>query len=271
MTTETLRLNRGKRVSTKASGGRARKKSMGPIYGLLPLVIVLALWQALGTDDSVYAPRPSVWWDAIAKLWVTGQLQQSLLDTLLTFLLSLIVATIVGTILGVIVGRSAFMDRLLGPVLEFFRVMPASAVVPFAVLMAGYTQGMKVGVVVFAGIWPILLQTRMGARTLEPLLIEVGRALHVSPFGRLRKMLLPAMMPSILQGIRLAVPTILIIVLLVEILTRINGLGGLIEESQQNYLSAAVYGLLLLSGIIALVVNTAVAWFDGWLMRNRPA
>jgi ABC-type nitrate/sulfonate/bicarbonate transport system permease component len=247
-----------------------RAAEIPPLYGILPLVLVLALWQLLGPEQSVYAPRPSQWAAAVAELWRHGELQAAAMETLVTFVIAFATASVLGTAIGILIGRSRLFDRMLGPVLEFFRVMPAAAIVPLAVLIAGYTEEMKVGVVVFSAIWPILLQVRTGARTIDPILMETGRALHLSFGARLFKMLIPAMYPSILQGMRLAVSPILIIVLLVEILTRINGLGGVIEHAQQNYDTAAVYGLLVVTGALALAVNTLVTLAEGALLRHRP-
>ncbi len=260
-------------TATTRSARKPRVKlavEIPPVYGILPLVVALALWEMFGAQQSVYAPKPSTWVAALVQMWNTGELQTAAQETLVTFLIAFVVASVLGTAIGVVIGRSRFFDRMLGPVLEFFRVMPAAAIVPLAVLIAGYTEEMKVGVVVFSAIWPILLQVRTGARTIDPILMETGHALHLSWRARVFKMMVPALYPSILQGMRLAVSPILIIVLLVEILTRINGLGSAIEESQQNYESAAVYGLLVVTGILALTVNTLVTLIESVLLRHHP-
>ena len=266
-------------MSTTLKNGRAGLGTLGwrelssqvpPAYGLLPLAIVLIGWQAFGPEQSLYAPRPSTWAVEVANLWNAGDLQVALAESVSTFLIAFVVASLLGTVFGIVVGRWRLADRMLGPTLEFFRVMPAAAIVPLAVLIAGYTQDMKVGVVVFSAIWPILLQVRTGMRTIDPILGETGRALHLSAPARVMKMTLPALLPSILQGMRLAVSPVLIIVLLVEILTRINGLGSLIEHSQQQYKSAAVYGLLVITGLLALSVNTLMSFAGSWLLRHRP-
>jgi len=255
---------------SRAGRGDTRASAVPPVSGLLPLVVVLGLWQLFGADDSVYAPKPSRWLDQVRGLWTGGEFQQALLDTLATFALAFVLAGVLGTVIGTVIGRSRRTDRVLGPVLEFFRVMPAAAIVPLAVLIAGYTENMKVGVVVFSAIWPVLLRVRAGARGLDPLLDDVARSLHLSRPDRWRKVLLPALLPAILHGLRLATSPVLIIVLLVEIVTRINGLGGLIEESQQNFDSAAVYGLLVATGLVALGMNLLVAVVEGRLLRHRP-
>jgi ABC-type nitrate/sulfonate/bicarbonate transport system permease component len=184
-----------------------------------------------------------------------------------TFLIALLAASIVGIVLGAAVGRAPALDRLLGPFLEYCRVMPPAAIIPIAVLTLGYTERMKTIVVVFAAMWPILLQVRAGARSLDAVLVDTGRSLHLGRIGTVRKIVAPSLVPSALVGIRLATPTVLIIVILVEIITRVDGLGGLIAQSQQAFNSAAVFGLLALTALLALTVNNAVAMLEERLVR----
>lgn len=91
---------------------------------------------------------------------------------------------------------------------------------------------MKVAVVTFAAIWPVLLDTRAGVRSLDPVLLDTARCLHLGWFDCSRKCVVPALMPAILLGVRVAAPVARVITLLVEILTRVGGLGGLIDNNR---------------------------------------
>src|SRR5690606_38104358 len=133
---------------------------VAPLWGLLPLLLALLLWQLLGPEHSVYAPKPSRWVERISELWSSGELSKALRQSITTLLLGLIVSTVVGTVVGALVGRSRLADRALNPLFEFFRVMPPAALVPVVVLIAGYSEQMKVSVVVISAVWPILLQVR---------------------------------------------------------------------------------------------------------------
>jgi ABC-type nitrate/sulfonate/bicarbonate transport system permease component len=249
--------------------GRARR-SFPPLRGLLPLVLLLGVWQVVGSQGSPYFPPPSAWADGLARLWRNGTLRPAVVATLLTFSIASVVATMLGALLGLVVGASRRADRALGPALEFARAMPPAAMVPVAVLLIGYDQRMKVAVVTFAAIWPVLLNTRAGVRSLDPVLLDTARCLHLNRFDRSRKCVLPALLPAILLGIRVAAPVTLVITLLVEILTRVGGLGALIALSQRNYLSAQVYGLILVAGLFSFVVNGTVALAETLLYRHRP-
>lgn len=244
--------------------------SFPPLNGLLPLAFLLVLWQLLGSESSPYFPPPSTWARGLRTLWENGTLGPAAMETLVTFALSLATATVLGSLLGITVGVSRKIDRALGPSLEFARAMPPAAMVPIAALLIGYDETMKVAVVTFAAVWSILLNTRAGVRALDPVLLDTARCLHLNWFDRLRKCIVPALMPAILLGVRVAAPVSLVITLLVEILTRVGGLGGLIALSQRNYLSAQVYGLILVAGLFSFVLNGLVAVLESFVFRHRP-
>lgn len=260
---------RSKRLSPPRKAAKQRS-SIPPLRGLLPLFLILVLWQVLGPAQSVYAPPPLLWAEELGRLWANQTLPRALSDSIATFGISVVAAMIIGSLLGALVGRYPMFDRMLGPLFEFFRVLPPAAIVPLAVLIAGYSEDMKVGVVVLSGVWPILLQVRATAKGLDPIVFDVARVMRLKRRQMLTRILLPSLIPAILQGLRLATPTILIIVLLVEIVTRINGLGGQIQQATENYQSAAVYGLLIVTGLLVLTMNFIVGALEGWLLRYRP-
>lgn len=249
---------------------RRRASGVPPLRGLLPLAVALLIWQLIQHGTSAYFPRPSLWWEAVQAQWRADALQPAIGATLKSFVLALVIATALGTAIGIAIGRSRRLDRALAPTLDFCRFLPAAAVVPIAVLFAGYTEKMKIFVVVFAAIWPILLQVRSAARAQSPLLLDVARSLHLSRLRTLRSVLLPSLVPSILLGLRVAAPLVLIVVLLVEIVTQVTGIGSLISTAQRQFDAATAYGLLAIAGILGIAVNALVAILEARLLRYRP-
>lgn len=253
-------------TSTVPSAGvsrRAARRSGTPVRGLLPLLAALALWQLVGDTESPYFPPPSEWVTAVQPLIENGKLLPALAWSTLTFVLGLAIATFVGAVVGVLVGSNRTADRALGPGLEFLRILPAAALVPVAALILGYTMQMKLAVVVLPATWPILLTCRSARRSMSSVLLDVPRTLGLSRRERLTKVVLPAMTRAVLLGIRVSAPLALIITLLVELVTRINGLGALLGAAQSNYMSAQVYGLLVLAGALGFLVNWAVTRLEG--------
>jgi len=248
-----------------ATAGRPRRRSArrirpatAPVRGLLPLVVLLGAWQLFGDPASPYFPTPGKWISELKPLVSDGTLVGALGETALTVALGLLIATAVGAVLGAVVGASRVLDRAFGPTLEFLRVLPAASLVPLAALLLGYTQEMKLAVVTLPATWPVLLTVRSARRAMSPVLLDVPRTLGLSHMARARKILLPALTPSVLLGIRVSGPLALIITLLVEIVTRINGLGALMGAAQSNFRSAQVFGLLVIAGALGFLVNWLV-------------
>jgi len=158
-----------------------------PLRGLLPLALGLVLWQLLAPANSPYFPPPSEWIRALEALAQRRQLWPAISVTVMNFLLALLLSILIGSALGILLGRSKLLDRLLGPLLEFCRTMPAGALVPVAVLIMGYTSPMTLFVVVFTSFWPILLNARSGARNISQDRLDTARALKLKDRGLLRQ------------------------------------------------------------------------------------
>jgi ABC-type nitrate/sulfonate/bicarbonate transport system permease component len=263
----------GEQVVAQRQSRRSNKRpgrGVPPVRGLIPLVLLIAAWQVFGSDTSPYYPRPSTWWTGLTTLWSGGSLLPAIGSTMETFVLSLVIATVLGALIGAVIGTWRLPHRALNPTLEFLRAMPSATVVPIFVLLIGYDQEMKVTVVVFTAIWPIMLNTMTAVRSLNPLLLDTAASLHLNWFDRARKVLFPSLLPAILLGVRVAAPITLIITLLVEILTAVNGVGALIATAQRNFQSAAVFGLVIVAGLFGLLVNAIVALIEAYIFRYRP-
>jgi len=122
---------------------------------------------------------------------------------------------------------------------------------------------MKLAVVVLPAMWPVLLTVRSARRAMSPVLLDVPRTLGLTRWARIRKILVPALTPSVLLGVRVSGPLALIIALLVEIVTRIDGLGALLGTAQAEFKSAQVFGLLVIAGVLGFAVN--------WLVTRAEA
>lgn len=241
-----------------------------PIRGLLPLAVVLGLWEVTGSQGSPYLPRPSTWPAALGDLWTAGSLLPAALATITTFFLALATAIVLGALLGLLAGGVRTIDRALSPTLEFARAMPPAAIIPIATLLIGYNDRMKVAVVTSAAIWPILLNSRAALRRVDPVLLETARSLHLTTLQRVGKITLPALVPGVFLGARIGGPIALVVTLLVEFLTQVDGVGGLIATAQRSYLSDHVWGLILLAGLFSLLVGAVIAAVERYALRHRP-
>ena len=241
--------------------------SAPPLRGLLPLIVGLLAWQFLAPHSVAYLPPPLEWLKALDGLRESGSLWPAIFTTMTSFAEALVLSIVIGSALGILLGRSAALDRMLGPSLEFWRTMPAGALVPVAVLILGYTEQMTLSVVTLASVWPILLNVRSAARRIDRDRLDAARVLHLSWFATQRKVLIPSLVGAIRLGTKIAAPIVLIIVLLVEILTQGSGIGREISLAQSTFRSATVFGLVMLTGVLGLAVNLLIGW-SGALLRN---
>lgn len=245
------------------------RRGFGVVLGLTPLVLLLVVWEVVGSPDSPRYPAPSSWWPA---LFVRGQGEDiipAILETLRTFGLGLAAATVVGIAVGIGIGTAEVLDRAVGPLFEFARAVPPAAIVPVATLLLGFDEPMKVVVVALAAIWPVLLNTRTGVRQIDPLLIDTARSLRLSPARTVLRVLLPSVMPAVVLGVRVATPIALVIALLVEYLTAVNGLGALVGEAQRTFQPARMYALIVIAGLMSLAVNAMVRVIEEQVRRRR--
>jgi len=249
---------------------RAVLASLPPARGLLPLVLLLVVWQLIQGGPSPYFPGPAQWWKATQALFDREHLLAAFGATTATFLEGLALAIVLGTALGVLVGISRGAARALQPLLEFMRAIPPPVTVPIATLLIGYSTGMKLTVVVLSGLWPILLNAASAARQIDPLLLDVAHSFRLTAWQRMNRIILPAIVPSLLIGIRIAIPLAIVVTLLVEMLTSLPGIGALMIRSQRNYQSSEVYALLVLVGLFGFVVNDLFAVVEGVIMRRWP-
>lgn len=240
------------------------------LRGLLPLLLGLGIWQTLGPAKSPYFPRPSEWLTSIVFLEKSGKLWPAFAATVATFVVAVALACGIGFVLGIVIGQSRGLRRALGPLLEFCRGLPPPVLVPVAVLLLGYTESLKLLVVVWVSVWPILLNTTTATGLVDDVLLDVSRTFHFGPVTTIRKIIAPAVIPPFLLGVRIAIPLAIIITLLVEMLTSLPGVGSLIVTSQRQFRSAEVYGLLTLVGVFGLFVNAIFGSIERVVLKRWP-
>jgi len=244
--------------------------SLPPLRGVLPLLLLLAAWQAAAPRQSPYFPPPSTWWSSLQILIGNGRLAPALASTVLTFALGLAIACALGGALGLLIGTSPWARRAFGPLFEFCRGLPPPVIVPVAVLLLGYAESLKLLVVVWVAIWPILLNVAAAAERVDPVLREVARSFRLGAAASLRKIVMPSVIPPFLVGVRIALPLAIIITLLVEMITMLPGIGSLIVTAQRDFRSAEVYGLLVLVGLIGFVLNSLFLVVEDLMLRRFP-
>ncbi len=237
---------------------------------VVPLLI-LVLWEISASLDwlpRMFLPAPSEIWSSLRDMMASGDLLTAVGQTWRRLLLGWFTASVLGIALGLLIGSSAITMKLLGPILEFFRPLPASAVIPLFVLALGLTDAMIVVVIAFGSLWPVLLSTTAGVQAVDRRLREVARGLELTGLQVFRYIILPAALPHIFDGLRLGVTLALVLCVVAEMITMGGGLGGEILLASRNFRSADLFAGVVLIGLSGLLLNSVIGSvqhrFAGW-------
>jgi sulfonate transport system permease protein len=157
--------------------------------------------------------------------------------------------------------------RLFQPTAEFLRPLPASAILPAAILILGLSDAMIVFVVAFGAVWPVLLGAVHGFRALDPRLVEVTRMLGLTRLQRAWKVQLPAALPDIFAGMRVSIAIALIVTVASEMLSSQAGIGYLMLVAARSFRSADIFAGVMVLGALGFATNSAVQMLEDRLLR----
>lgn len=247
-------------VITVAPAPRSRRQPLWrkALTRSVAIVALLTAWETLprlGFVDRVFLPPLSevltAWWALVQSGDLAVHLAASLTRTLTGFTIAVAIAVP----LGLLVGGSRRTADLLDPLLEVFRNTAVLALLPVFVLILGIGETSKIAIVVYACAWPILLNTINGVRTVEPLLIRSARSMGVSGPRLFLKVVLPAAVPTIFTGIRLAGAVSMLVLIAAEMVGAKAGLGYLINYAQYNFAIPDMYAGIITISAIGVVFN----------------
>jgi sulfonate transport system permease protein len=189
----------------------------------------------------------------------------------LRMLLGWAVASLLGVVLGAAIGSSRLARNLLEPTLEFVRPLPASAVIPVAVLFLGLSNQMSLAVIAFGAIWPVLLASVHGFSSVQPELRQVSDVLGFGRSEFIRKIALPSALPDIIAGLRVSLSIALILAVVTEMQASLPGLGWDIFYAQRIYRSADLYAGLIVLGAMGFAANQLLVQVEQRALRWRAA
>jgi NitT/TauT family transport system permease protein len=228
---------------------------------LVAVTLLAAVWETfprLGLLDATFLPPLSAvltaWWQLLGSGELVVHLEASVGRSLVG--LGLAVAGAIP--LGLLIGWYPMLARLLNPLLELFRNTAPLALLPVFVLILGLGETSKIAIICYACFWPILLNTVNGVQTVDPLLIKAARSLGLRPLRLFQKVVLPAAVPTIFTGIRLAGAYSILILIAAEMVGAKAGLGYLINYAQYNFAVPDMYAGIITISAIGLVVNQSL-------------
>ncbi|MET7336883.1 ABC transporter permease [Nonomuraea sp. NPDC005650] len=251
-------------VSASASVGASRRRRWlagrlrRAVTNSTAILLLLAAWEVLprlGVLDPVFVPPLSedlaAWYDLVAGGRLPEHLEASLARSLSGFGLAIVLAIP----LGLLIGWYKPVADFLTPLLELFRNTSAVALLPVFTLILGIGETTKVTFVLYACAWPILLNTISGVKTVEPLLIKSARSMGLGPVRLFQKVILPAAVPTIFTGVRLAGAYSILVLLFAEMVGAKAGLGYLILDTQSSFRIPDMYAGIITISVLGLLFN----------------
>lgn len=168
------------------------------------------------------------------------------------------IAVALGVSLGLLIGWYRTLADILNPLLELFRNTAPLALLPVFVLVLGMGETSKISMVVYSCIWPVLLSTVSGVRNVDPLLIRSARSMALKPVQLFVKVVLPASVPAVFTGIRVAGAYPILVLIAAEMVGAKAGLGYLVNYSQFTFEIPKMYAGIVTPALLGLAFNHAV-------------
>jgi ABC-type nitrate/sulfonate/bicarbonate transport system permease component len=237
---------------------------------------ILLVWEVLVRATApAYVAKPTTVVLAIPRVITDPAFLQALGATLAAVAEGLAITIIAGTAIGVLMGRSSMVDRMIRVYVNGFNALPMIIVLPLFSLWFGYSSGSRIATIIFAAIFAITMNVADGARAVPREYLEVAQSFRSGRLRILTDIVLPASMPYLLAGFRLAAGRALIGAVVAEFFLSIGGLGYYILYNSRSYHhNEAFVGVLLLAAFgvgFELLVQWMTRRFMPWYRRDEIA
>ncbi len=241
---------------------------------LIGLTVIIAAWAALVATDtlpsgSVATPRATL--ASLNDLVAQGEFWERIRQTAWSWFVGLLVATIIGIPLGVALGASQRATRFTRVVVEAVRPIPPVVILPLALLVLGGALWFKVALIVQGALWPLVIQTSYGVRSIDPVVMETAASFRIDPVRRLFLVRIPAASVQIATGLRLAAATAFAVCLVTEIVGGAKGLGAGLISAQIAGDIAGVMALTVVAGLFGMVIAFVFGRLERRVLRWAPA
>jgi ABC-type nitrate/sulfonate/bicarbonate transport system permease component len=228
----------------------------GNAAGITTVVVLLGLWQLIATlKQTVYVPPVSTIFLTFLKEWFSPTFGQQAVPSLYRMAVGYFFACLIGIGIGIIIGYFKKIYQLLDPVLQFWRAIPATAIIPVGILLIGIGDQMKMVVICFGAMWPILINSADGARLVPTERLDTARIFGLTPFETVWRVIVPSAAPMIAAGMRTGLSIAFIMIVVSEMIGSTDGLGYYILQAQRTFAIPEMYGGILLLAILGYLLN----------------
>jgi len=239
-----------------------RRLATDSFYVVIPIATVLVLWQLFakfgGIPPAIFPPLQSIG-SALVHMAVEGTLWRDVGSTFLRLLKAVVVGSVIGTVIGALMGYFRQWERAFIAPLNFLLAVPGTALFPLTMIWFGLSEMAILSILIYEVTLTVMTNTWTGVKSIDISLIRAGRAFGADGPSMFWRVLLPAAMPSIITGYRLAFSRAWRIVIIAEMLISVgSGLGYRLYWAREFFQTDVVYATLLTIGVVGLIFERLV-------------
>ncbi|WP_411830691.1 ABC transporter permease [Peribacillus frigoritolerans] len=267
MSTQTVAQNKHLviRDTTKQS-----KLAKSALRGSVLPVVVLIAWQALGSVGILPAQlfsSPLLIVMTFIDLVQSGEMGMHLQISLTRAFLGFALGGFLGLLLGVIVGMQKKSEEYLNPSIQMLRTVPLLAITPLFIMWFGFGELSKVLIIALGAFFPLYLQTFLGLRNVDKKLYDVALILEFSRREQITKLMIPAALPNILLGIRLALSAAWMCLVVAELLGADRGVGFMIQDARSFMQTDVVFVGIIIFALAGKISDSLVRFLENHLLE----
>jgi ABC-type nitrate/sulfonate/bicarbonate transport system permease component len=244
------------------------RRVLGTALEIAVPLALLGVWAAWSSgSETYYFPPLTDILSTFADTWVFERVGSDVVPSLARLGLGYAIACVVAVGLGLALGLSRPLRRALDPTVQFLRAIPPPALLPFGILVLGVGWSMKVFIIAFVCLWPVLLNTVDGVAGVDPTLRETARSYGIGGRDTVLRVILPAAAPQIFAGMRTSLSLALILMVISEMVASTNGIGYFVLESQRSFAIPEMWSGILLLGILGYLLNVIFLLVERRVLR----
>jgi len=258
---------------------RWRRGLVSLAYFVIPLAVVIGVWQLVTMllPPAPFFPQPFA---IFANLWkllfggpggVTKVFTDDFLTTIGRMLLGYVIGAAWGVVVGTLMGLYRYARETVSPIVEFLRSIPATATLPLFIILLGGGNDMRVVFIAYGVSWFVLINTASGVGAINKTLLDLGKVFRISPARRLFRIILPAAMPKIFAGLRIASTAALLLAIVSEFMLATDGIGYLLVQAQGRFQLLNMWSWMVALAILGLLINFLLEWIEGRVLAWHKA